>query len=273
MQNTRPAVIALGIEVVDCPGGHRLDLDRDGVVADQVVRDLGGEGVVHLRRALVDVVAPDDQPLVPGPHHAHQPHADAAHVGAGLHDPVENGGPVCHVFRQIRLEDDVHRAADTHLAAERQPGIRRDLGIAAIGADQVLERISNSRPDRRSRTVVVTPPSSCLWLRYSVDMRVCAPREAAVLKRIGSMKVWGRSFMKHGEDAAVLRRHLGRRAPCLHAADLLARERSAEDVGAHQLLRSSVHHRLVLDLWPRSRSTSIVRWLVMCARGVCASQR
>src|SRR3954467_339134 len=38
------------------------------------------------------------------------------------------------------------------------------------------------------------------------------------------------------------------RSPGLHAADLLARERSAEDVGAHQLLMSGVHHRLVLDL-------------------------
>ena len=42
------------------------------------------------------------------------------------------------VVRQVGLEDDVHRAADAHLAAERQPGILRDLGIAAIGADQVL---------------------------------------------------------------------------------------------------------------------------------------
>jgi hypothetical protein len=63
-----------------------------------------------------------------------------------------------------------------------------------------LERISNSRPDKRSRTVVVTPSLSCVWLRYSMDMRVCAPREAAVLKRIGSIKVWGRSFMKQGEE-------------------------------------------------------------------------
>jgi hypothetical protein len=35
--------------------------------------DLRGKGLVHLRFGLVDVVAPDDQPFVPGPDHPHEP--------------------------------------------------------------------------------------------------------------------------------------------------------------------------------------------------------
>ena len=49
----------------------------------------------------------------------------------------------------------------------------------------------------------------------------------------------------------MLRRRLRAPCPSLHAADLLAGERGAEDVVAHQLLVSRVHHRLVLDLAPQ----------------------
>ena len=62
-------------------------------------------------------------------------------------------------------------------------------------------RTANSRPDRRSRRVAVTPPSSCAWPTYSVDMRPWVPRAQAVLKSSGSMKVCGRSFMWQGEES------------------------------------------------------------------------
>lgn len=42
------------------------------------------------------------------------------------------------VFRQVGLEQDVHRAADAHLALEGQAGMFGDQRIAAIGADQIL---------------------------------------------------------------------------------------------------------------------------------------
>ena len=62
-------------------------------------------------------------------------------------------------------------------------------------------------------------------------------------------------------------------APAAHAADLLAGERCAEHVLAHQILLGGVHVGFRLDILARSRSTSMVRLLVMCARGVAASQR
>jgi hypothetical protein len=89
----------------------------------------------------VDVIAPDDQPFVPGPDHPHKTHADTADIGAGLHHPVEHRGAVGDIFAQIRLEDDVHRAADAHLSFERQLFQLGHLGIAAISAEQVF------RPD------------------------------------------------------------------------------------------------------------------------------
>jgi hypothetical protein len=76
-----------------------------------------------------------------------------------------------------------------------------DLGIAAIRADQVFRADGDSLPVSRSRQVVVTPSASCSWLRYSVDIRACVPREQAVLNRSGSMKVCGRSFIIVGEDS------------------------------------------------------------------------
>ena len=50
-----------------------------------------------------------------------------------------------------------------------------------------FERIVYSLPVRRSRTVVVTPSSSCTWERYSVSKRTREPRSAAWPMRIGSM--------------------------------------------------------------------------------------
>ncbi len=61
------------------------------------------------------------------------------------------------------------------------------------------ERTVKDLPDSRSSRVVVTPSASCSWFRYSVDRRDCVPREQAVLNNSGSMKVCGRSFMKHGD--------------------------------------------------------------------------
>ena len=59
-------------------------------IADQLARDMGGKFLVHVGSGLVDIVAPDDQPLVPGPDHAHQTHTDTTDIGAGLHYPVKN---------------------------------------------------------------------------------------------------------------------------------------------------------------------------------------
>ena len=54
-------------------------------------------------------------------------------------------------------------------------------------------RIWYVSPDNRSRTVAVTPSSSCSSDTYSVSNRNRAPRLAAVLTRMGSNSVCGRS--------------------------------------------------------------------------------
>ena len=105
----------------------------------------GRRFLVDVRRRLADVVAPDDEPLVPRPDHADQAGADAADVRAGLDDPVEDGGAVATYCEDVGLEGDVHRAGDVHLALERQPDVLGDQGLGAVRADQVL------RPDRRRR--------------------------------------------------------------------------------------------------------------------------
>jgi hypothetical protein len=130
-----------GVHVVDGPGRYRGNLRLQRLVADQVAHHLGGKGVVDNRFRAVDVVAPDDKPFVPGPDHPHKTHADAADIGAGLHHPVEHRGAVGDILAQIRLENDVHRAADAHLSFERQLFQLGHLGIAAISPEQVF------RPD------------------------------------------------------------------------------------------------------------------------------
>ena len=106
------------VHVVDGPGGDGLEVDLEIGIADEVARDARGEGLVHVRHRLVDVVAPVDEPLVPRPHHPHEAHADAADVCARLQDPVENGRTMRDVFGEVGLEDDVHRPGDAHLACE-----------------------------------------------------------------------------------------------------------------------------------------------------------
>lgn len=136
-----------------------------------------------------------------------------------------------------------------------------------------FERTSNSRPDRRSRQTVVTPSASCVWPRYSVDMRAWVPRAQAVLNRIGSMNVWGRSFISHGLDSRCSALEcwafpqVMSRPSSTPASELQKTLLSISACGVACIMASASTSR------PRSRSTSMVRWLVICARGVLASQR
>ena len=59
-------------------------------------------------------------------------------------------------------------------------------------------RMSYSLPVTRSRTVTVTPSSSCTSRRYSVSNRIRLPREAACPTTIGSRKVCGMSQLGDG---------------------------------------------------------------------------
>ena len=134
-----PPVLHVGrVHVVDGPSVGRDQLDLQFRVAHELPRHLRGQFFVHLGGGLVYVVAPDNQPFVPRAHHSHQPHADAAHVRAGLHDPVEHAGPMRDIFGQIRAEEYVHGPADAHLAFERKPRVFGDQRIAPVRAYQVL---------------------------------------------------------------------------------------------------------------------------------------
>ena len=136
-----------------------------------------------------------------------------------------------------------------------------------------FERIVMSLPVSRSRQVVVTPSASCTWVRYSVLILGCAPREQAVLKRIGSMKVCGRSFISQGLERRCSAFDSGLvPQDCMRPSSSPARETQntllpINSCGAACSIASAS------TSGPRSRSTSIVRWLVMWARGVLASQR
>ena len=59
-------------------------------------------------------------------------------------------------------------------------------------------RIVDSAPDTRSRTVTVTPSSSCSRPTYSVSNRIRLPRAAACPIRIGSRSVCGMSAFGEG---------------------------------------------------------------------------
>jgi hypothetical protein len=65
-----------------------------------------------------------------------------------------------------------------------------------------LARTGYVRPVSRSSTRAVTPSSSCVWERYSVENRVRAPRAAAFLTRIGSRYVCGMSQFQDGEASS-----------------------------------------------------------------------
>ncbi len=118
-----PVATTRGVHLVVAPQRGRADRHRDRVVADQVVDDLDRPLVVELRRRVVDVIAPDDQPLVPRAHHQHQPHPDPPDVRARLQHPVPDTRPMLHLGAQISVKDDVHRAGHVHLALERETDV------------------------------------------------------------------------------------------------------------------------------------------------------
>src|SRR6266487_2399465 len=132
-----PVRVARCVQVVDAPERRGADLDWDGVVADQGVRDSGCRLVVDVGWGIVDVVAPNDEPFVPGTHHADGAHPDTADVGAGLQHPVEYARSVGNVFREVGRENDVHAAGDVHLPLQGQADVLGDHAASTVSAEQV----------------------------------------------------------------------------------------------------------------------------------------
>ena len=68
------------VDIVDSPIADRGQIDLDLGVADQRPDDSLSLILGQFRARLRDVIAPDDQPFIPRPHHPHHTHADAADV-------------------------------------------------------------------------------------------------------------------------------------------------------------------------------------------------
>ena len=237
-----------GEAVVHRPGVGAQKLDLQVRIADQLARDLGGKGGIDHGGRLGDVIAPDDQPFVPGPHHTDKAHADPAHIRAGLHDPVKDRGTVGDIFGQVGTEQDVHRPADAHLAFEGQAKMFGDQAVAAISADEVLgphrQLLAGEAVAAGGGHAVRVLDVADVFGRHPALRAAAAGRgeEDRLHEGLGQVV----HFARAGAEVAGFR--LGRGAPGLHPAQLLTGEAFAEDVVAHQLLMGGVQHRLGLDL-------------------------
>src|SRR5487761_370954 len=243
-----PPLLQVGGEVlVVAPEGRAGDLNVEVRDADQVPDDLGGLFRVDLRRRLSDVVAPDDQPLVPRADHADQAGADAADVGPGLDDPVEDGRARGDVLRYIGFKGDIHRAGDVHLALEWQPGVLGDQGPGAVRADQVLrpdvvdvagEAISHGGRD----------PGLVLGVAQVLGGEPGLGTARRGVLHQDRLKVGLRDVADQARRCLLVVGLAGRvGAPGEDAADLLAGDARAEDGVADQCVRRGVREHLVLD--------------------------
>ena len=236
-----------GIAVVHRPQRRRGDPHRDVGHAEQVADDLGRGRVVDLRRRLVDVVTPGQQPLVPRAHHPHQAHADAADIRTGPHHPVQDARPVRDVAGQIGLEHDVHRARLAAAPADRQPDLLGDHAAATVRADQVAgaDRVLlAAHPVQHARG----HPVGILFQRQELGVQ---PDLRPALGRVGQQDrlqvgLWQ---VDHAARAGhrILRQRRRSGPPRPDPADLLTDQPGAQHGVAHQVLRRADRQRLLLD--------------------------
>ena len=177
MQNTRPARYRVAYHLVVAPQRGRADRDRHRVVADQVVDDARRGLVVELGRRLVDVVAPDDQPLVPraapsapAPSRCRRCPSPAAAPSTGR----SAGAPPSRSDRRGRRCSSSRRRPSGPRTADRRRG---RSGCARRRRRSRTWRRSCTRCPRRGRAPGPSTPSSC-WARprYSVSKRIRDPR-------------------------------------------------------------------------------------------------
>ena len=133
-----PMRVARCIQMIDAPERCGADLNRDGVVSDQVLHDPGCRRLVEDRWRFVDVIAPNDQPLIPGTHHADGAHPDATDIGAGLQHPVEHSWSVGNVFREVGRDEDIYAARDIYLPDHGQGDVPGDQAASAVSTQQIL---------------------------------------------------------------------------------------------------------------------------------------
>ena len=229
------------------PQGDVLDLDVDRVVADQAVGDAARLVLVDLRRRLADVVAPDEQPLVPGPDHPNDAHPDAADRRARLEDPVQDAGPVLDQVCEVRPDQDVHAAGDAHLTLERQSDVLGHFAAASVRAEEVLgadlrDRIARPVPDGRGDALAILLEREVLGVESHLrSARRGGFEQDRLEERLGQV-----AHARRARELVV--GSTGRvGAPRAHPRQLLAGEARAEHLVAHQGLRRRLGDHLVLE--------------------------
>lgn len=172
------------------------------------------------------------------------------------------------VLGQVHVEDDVDAAGHAHLAAHRQPGVLGDLGAAAVGADEVLGAdgvLVAAQPvlDGDRDALVVLDEGLVdraeAQLGAACDGRVDEHGLHEVLRHVAH--TGGTGQFVRGLDERIV-------APGADPAQLLPARLVQKVVSP--ISRCGVACATTSASTPRSRSTSMVRWLVMCARGVSA---
>jgi hypothetical protein len=121
---------------------------------------------------------------------------------------------------------------------------------------------------RRCRMTLVTPSESCARLMNSHPNRTSAPRSRAASRSIGSSTVCGQFAIgsgladRYSPDRSALVPHVSDRATSRPASVVTHRLLAMRCCGVATAWNRS--------LIPRCRKISMVRWLMMCARGVWA---
>ena len=243
-----PAAVQGGrVLLVVAPQRRSGDLDLELGVTDQVADDVASGVLGHFRWRLGDVEAPDDEPLVPRPDHPHEAGPDAADVGAGLDDPVEDGRPVPAQLLQVGLERDVHGPGDVHAPFQWQVEVGGHHRAGAVGPDQVpgADRVLDSQQpvtDLHGDAVVVLLVGQVLGrepgLRATRGGVAHQDRFEVGLRDVA---------VERGRGQLVVAVAGGVGAPGQDAADLLTRDRRAEHGVAHELVRRRLGEDLLLD--------------------------
>ncbi len=152
------------------------------------------------------------------------------------------------VFAQVRFEQDVHRAADTHLARNRQVFMFSHQRIAPICADQVFRANSDFlaghtiQAGRRHAVAILNVAQI-----FSIHPRVAAALTSG-LEQQGFHEGLRQIVHKRRAAHQMFGFGQGMRAPAFHTTYLFACEAFAKDVLAHQLLLGGKKICLLFDL-------------------------
>ena len=260
--------IAHGILLVDGPGRHGIDPDRNGVGADQLLHDRDCLRIARFGWTAGQIIAPHADPFGPRPNHAQHANADAIEPAARLQQPEHVTGAVLRQFGQIGGEFDVERTriAQCHLPFERQPDMVRNFGSGPIRADQIL-RAHLIFGTRQPVTQGCSDTVCILFVRQIFGLK---PHIAAAQGALGNhqrfeIKLWQVAHRtRAGQIVNSLRSGMVR--PGMDAPELFANHAGGKDMAHHLLwcgqsdcgafqpeIAQNFHRPLVGDVRPWAR--------------------